>query len=152
MKGYAVTAQILFLLTGVVLGSLVYLLRNRVIGLYNLTDATKLITGQFMTVLAFAQFGRCYQATCLGGLVKAGGDTSFVFKNDTIFVFGVVLPSALLALYVFHAPAWVVYACLQSDQVLKCLVAVVKINRFDWMKNLTRSVEIKQMEVPAELS
>ena len=68
-------------------------------------------------------------------------DTGFVFKNDTIFVFGVVLPSALIAQFVFDAPPWVVYACLQSDQILKCFVAVVKINSFNWMKNLTRTQE-----------
>ena len=69
--------------------------------------------------------------------MKSGGDISFVFKNDAIFVFLVVLPSAVLAT-VFGAPAWVVFACLKCDQILKCFVAVVKINRFDWMKKLTR--------------
>jgi Na+-driven multidrug efflux pump len=52
-----------------------------------------------------------------------------------------VLPSALIAQFVFDAPPWVVYACLQSDQILKCFVAVVKINSFNWMKNLTRTQE-----------
>jgi len=42
-------------------------------------------------------------------------------------------------MYVFQAPAWVVFACLKNDEVLKCFVAVVKINRFKWMKNLTRA-------------
>lgn len=139
MKEYAVTAQFLFLLLGFVVGAIFYLVKDPVIGLYNLTEETKRITDQFMLVLIVAQVGRCYQATCLQGLVRAGGDTGFILINDSIFVFGVVLPSALLALYVFHAPAWVIYACLQSDQILKCFVAVVKINRFKWMKNLTRS-------------
>jgi len=53
--------------------------------------------------------------------------------------FLLVLPSALLVMYVFQAPAWVVFACLKNDEVLKCFVAVVKINRFKWMKNLTRA-------------
>lgn len=34
--------------------------------------------------------------------------------------------------------AWVVFACLKCDQILKCFVAIVKINRYNWMKNLTR--------------
>ena len=75
---------------------------------------------------------------CLFGLVKSGGDISFVFRNDTIFVFCVVLPSAMIASYL-GAPAWVTFACLKCDQILKCLVAVVKINRFNWMKNLTQA-------------
>ena len=81
--------------------------------------------------------GTCYQAACLFGLVKSGGDISFVFKNDFIFDFLVVIPSALIATRL-GAPAWVVFACLKCDQILKCFVAVVKINKFNWMKNLTR--------------
>ena len=33
-------------------------------------------------------------------------------------------------------PDWAVYAMLLSDQVTKCFVAAVKINRFRWMKRL----------------
>ena len=69
--------------------------------------------------------------------MKSGGDIGFVFKNDTIFVLLVVLPSAILASYL-GAPPWVVFACLKSDQILKCIVAYFKINSFNWMKDLTR--------------
>ena len=33
----------------------------------------------------------------------------------------------------------VVFACLRCDQVLKCLVVSVKVNRYDWFKNPTRA-------------
>ena len=68
--------------------------------------------------------------------MKSGGDIAFVFKNDAIFVFLVVLPSALLALSLGAAP-WIVFTCLKCDQVLKCIVAFFKIRRYDWIKNLT---------------
>ena len=97
------------------------------------------IRDRLMCVLSVSIVGTCYQATGLSGLVKSGGDTGFVFKNDSIFVFLVVLPASVLAL-VLNAPVWVVFACLKCDQVLKCFVAVVKINRFNWMKKLTREV------------
>lgn len=139
MKEYSYSAQIIFMAVGIVMGALVFLFKDTFISLYRLEEATQKVAEQFMIVLSIAMVGRCYQAPCLAGLVKAGGDTGFVFKNDTIFVFGVVLPSALIAQSVFHAPAWVVYACLQSDQILKCFVAVVKINKFNWMRNLTNS-------------
>ncbi len=66
-----------------------------------------------------------------------------MFKNDTIFVFLVVIPSALIAMWMGSAP-WVVFACLKCDQILKCFVAVVKINRYNWMKNLTRDNNKKE--------
>ncbi len=137
MKSYAVTAQAIFILTGIATGIIIYFCRGAFIGLYNVGESTSAIANQFLVIIAIASAGRCYQATCLGGLVKAGGDVHFVFVNDTIFVFGIVIPSALIAL-MNNAPAWVVFACLQSDQVLKCYVALVKINRFKWMKKLTQ--------------
>ena len=138
MKEYAKTAQILFAVIGWVMGLLLFLLRTPFLSLYDLEPETIAVARQFLNVLAVAMVGRCYQATCLAGLVKAGGDVSFVFKNDTIFVFLVVLPAGFIAQNVFHAPAWVVYSCLLSDQILKCFVAVWKINSFNWIKNLTR--------------
>lgn len=138
MKEYAVTAQVLFALVGVIMGSLMLILKNPYLSLYELEPETIKMANQFMIIIAIALVGRCYQATTLSGLVKAGGDTGFIFKMDLIFVFLVVLPSAIIAQQVFHAPAWVVLICLQSDQILKCFVAIPKINSFNWMKNLTR--------------
>ncbi|GHU80147.1 MATE family efflux transporter [Clostridia bacterium] len=138
MKLYSKTIQIIFVVLGFVCGGVIFILKDYFLMLYTIEEATRVVAIQFMTVLSISSIGRAYQATCLAGLVKAGGDTGFVFKNDTIFVFLVVLPSALIAMYGFKAPPWVIYACLQSDQILKCFVAVVKINRFKWMKNLTR--------------
>lgn len=138
MKEYARTVQILFLGLGLMTGGVVFALRYPFVSLYTgiSAEAVKCST-ELIAVLSVTIVGTCYQAACLAGLVKAGGDVSFVFKNDTIFVFLVVLPSAMLAAYL-GAPAWVVWACLKCDQILKCFVAVVKINRFNWMKNLTR--------------
>ncbi|MBQ9796126.1 MAG: MATE family efflux transporter [Clostridia bacterium] len=139
VKEYARTVQVLFLGLGLLTGGAVFLLRTPFVGLYGgiSAEATR-VSMELIAVLAVTIVGTCYQAACLAGLVKAGGDVGFVFKNDTVFVFLVVLPSAILATYL-GAPAWVVFACLKCDQILKCFVAVVKINRFDWMKNLTHS-------------
>ena len=138
MKEYAKTTQILFFGIGLLTGLLLFLLRVPFISLYSgITSEAAGFAKQFCTVLSVTIIGTCYQAACLFGLVKSGGDIGFVFKNDTFFVFGVVLPSAVIALH-FGAPAWVVFACLKCDQILKCVVAVFKINSFNWMKNLTR--------------
>jgi len=138
MRQYAVTVQLLFLCLGLLTGGGIALLKMPFIRLYRgITPQAAEYARQFITVLSVTMIGSCYQAAGLFGLVKSGGDISFVFKNDTIFVFLVVLPSAIIASLLGAAP-WVVYACLKCDQIFKCFVAVVKINRFDWMKNLTR--------------
>lgn len=139
MKEYAYTTQILFLGVGLFSGALVALIAKPFIGLYTGISAEAARQSLlFARVMAVTIIGTGYQMPCLFGLVKSGGDIHFVFRNDTIFVFLVVLPSAILAAWL-GAPAWVTFACLKCDQILKCFVAVVKINRFNWMKNLTRA-------------
>ena len=96
------------------------------------------MSAQFLRVLALTTVGTAYQACSLSGIVRAGGDTKFVFLNDTIWVFLVVLPSAWLAGYIFQAPPWLVFFLLKGDQLYKCAVAVVKVNRFKWIRNITR--------------
>ncbi len=141
MKEYARTTQILFFGIGLLTGGALYLLKGPFVSLYTgIAAETAGYALGFCTVLSVTSVGTCYQAACLFGLVKSGGDIDFVFKNDTIFVLLVVLPSAILAA-VLGAPPWVVFACLKCDQVLKCFVAVFKINSFNWMKNLTRDAE-----------
>ncbi len=143
MKEYAKTVQMIFLGVGLISGALVLLFRDGFIGLYDVSAEAQAYSYQFINVIAVTIIGTCYQAACLFGLVKSGGDISFVFKNDTIFVFLVVIPSALIAMWMGSAP-WVVFACLKCDQILKCFVAVVKINRYNWMKNLTRDNNKKE--------
>ena len=138
MREYARTVQILFIILGVVTGASIRLLRDPFIALYSVSEAAAAQARSLINVITVTVVGTCYQAACLFGLVKSGGDTSFVLKNDIIFVFGVVIPSALIATRLGLAP-WIVFACLKCDQILKCAVAAVKINRFNWMKNLTRS-------------
>ncbi len=137
MKQYAKTVQVLFVIVGVLSGLLIIGIKGPFISMYNITANTAQIANTLMIVLAFVMAGTCYQMVGLAGLVKSGGDTSFVSINDTIHVFLIIMPSAFIC-YKLGAPVWAVFLCLRCDQILKCFVAVVKINRFKWMKKLTR--------------
>lgn len=137
IREYARTVQVLFLTLGVLTGGFIQLVKKPFISLYNISASAAAYAEQLINVISVTVIGTCYQAACLAGLVKSGGDVSFVFKNDAIFVFLVVIPISLIAMHLALPPA-VVFSCLKCDQILKCFVAVVKINRFDWIKNLTQ--------------
>ena len=147
MREYAKTTQIIFLALGLITGGALFLMRDSYISIYNVSPEAAAQARALINVICVTIVGTCYQAACLFGLVKSGGDVSFVFKNDCIFVFLIVLPSALIATRLGAAP-WVVFACLKCDQILKCFVAVVKINRFKWMKNLTRGASSAENGAP----
>lgn len=135
---YTKTFQVLFVGIGLLTGAMIFLSKGWILSLYQVSEETKRLADQFLTVLSVTAIGTSYQVACLTGIVRSGGDTRFVLINDLIFMWGIVLPSSAAAAFFFQFPPVIVFACLKCDQVLKCLVAVVKVNRFNWIKRVTR--------------
>lgn len=138
VKLYARRLQWIFLITGVVSGAVLFFCRDLIVGFYDISAETAALAAVFINILSVTVVGSSYEAPCLVGVVSGGGDTSFVFKNDIIFMWCIVLPLSALSAFVFHWPVPVTFFLLKSDQILKCAVAAVKVNRFRWIKNLTR--------------
>lgn len=145
-KQYAKTLQVLFLGLGILSGAVLFLIRPIIISLYNIEPDTVKTAKQFLSVLSVTIIGTGYQMSVLTGIVRPGGSTRFVLINDLIHVWLIVIPSALIAAFVFHAPPWVVFACLKSDQVLKCIVAVIAVNKYPWIHRLTRDDDVAAIE------
>ena len=137
MREYAVTAQVLFLIIGVLTGLMVFVCKDLVISFYDISAQARALAVQFMTVLSVTVVGTSYQMAALTGIVRGGGDTKFVLINDLIFMWGIVLPTSWAAAFWLNLPPLAVFICLKSDQILKCFVAVVKVNRFRWIKTNT---------------
>ena len=138
VKAYTKTMQVLFVAIGIVTGLVLYSCTDLIIGLYDVTPAAAALSRQFILVLSVTVVGTSYQCSCLTGIVTGGGDTKFVLINDLIHQWLIVIPSAFLSAFVFHGPMWLTFACLKSDQILKCFVAMVKVNRYRWIRILTR--------------
>ena len=140
VRQYAKTLQVLFVLIGAATGLVLFLCRDAVLLLYSgVSQEIRLLARQFMTVLSVTVCGTAYQMAVLTGVVRGGGDTRFVMINDLIFMWGLVLPLSLAAAYLWGWPPVAVFICLKCDQLLKCLVAVVKVNRYKWIRVLTRT-------------
>lgn len=137
LREYVKTLQVLFIGVGLVSGAVIFLVKDAIRLVYDLAPETMDMTRSFLIVLSIMIVGTAYQVSCLTGIVRAGGATHFVLVNDLIWVWCVLIPSASLAAFVFHASPVVVFALLKCDQILKCFVAVIKVNRFRWIKNLT---------------
>ena len=138
IKEYVVTLQCLFLGFGLITGGALFLLKEPIISFYNVAEGTRDLARQFLTVLSITSIGSCYQAPCLTGIVRGGGNTKFVFYNDLVFQWGMVITFSLLAAYVWHLPPVWVFFFLKSDQLVKCIVAVFEVNSYRWIKKLTR--------------
>lgn len=140
IKSYTKTLQIIFLIIGTCTSTALFFLRTPVLSLYgNLSAEAYELANYFLLVLCFTGFGTAYEMPTLIGIVRAGGDSKFVFWNDLISIFGITIPLSFLAAFVFNWHPAVVVLCLNSDQVFKCGAAFFKANSYTWMKKLTRA-------------
>lgn len=138
VKQYARTMQLIFVGLGVLSGLTIFGLRDFFIGLYNFDYAAQAMARQFITIISVSTMFTAYHAPCFVGIIRAGGDTKFVFKVDFLISWLQVLPLTFVMAFVVSAPPWVVFLCIYSDQFYKWMIAFFKVNRFSWIKNLTR--------------
>lgn len=138
VKKYTKKLQIVYVIIGLVSCAILLASRDFIISMYDVTAETAALAVTFINILAVTVIGSSYEAPCLCGIVSGGGDTRFVFKNDIIFMWCIVLPLSFLSAFVFNWPVPVTFFILKSDQITKCLVAVVKVNRYKWIRSLTR--------------
>ncbi|WP_240414863.1 MATE family efflux transporter [Paenibacillus periandrae] len=138
VKAYSKTLQILYVFIGLGTGFILFVTKDYVINLYAISYDAKALALQFMTVLSITVIGTAYQMPSLTGIVRSGGDTKFVLYNDFIFMWLVVLPASALCAFVFNLSPVVTFMFLKCDQILKCFVAIVKVNRFKWIRVFDR--------------
>jgi len=136
-KEYAKTMQLIFLGIGLLTGITLFLLRTPIIAAYKISDEAKKLANGFLLVLSVTSIGTAYQMPTNTGIVRGGGDAKYVLRMDLISIWGIVLPLSFLAAFVFHWHPVAVIACLNADQIFKSLPAVIKCNRFRWIRRLT---------------
>ncbi|MCQ2471464.1 MAG: MATE family efflux transporter [Clostridia bacterium] len=138
IKEYARTLQLIFLSIGILTSIVLRIVKEPVLSLYNLTPETLEMARKFIGILCITCIGTAYQMPVNTGIVRAGGDTKYVLKLDIVAIWCIVLPLSFLGAFKFHWAEPLVMFCLNSDQLFKAIPAVIKVNRYHWMKKLTR--------------
>lgn len=138
VKPYTRTLQMLFLLIGVIQAILMLVCRNAIVGFYAVSDEAAELAKDFLVVLAITSVGSCYEFPVEGGIIAGGGDPKYQAIVDNLFMWLFTIPSAALSAFVFHASPLVVFCFLKADQILKCIPNGIVVNRYRWVKQLTR--------------
>ena len=139
IRSYTQTLQLMFVGIGLVISTLLFVLREPVVGLYdNLTPESRQLALDFLLVMCVVEMGTAYQMPTNVGIIRGGGDAKYVLVMDFISIWCIVIPLSFTAAFVWQLPPLAVICCLHSDQVFKSIPAFIKVNRYHWMKKLTR--------------
>lgn len=140
-KVYSKTIQVMFFCIGLVMASLVFLLRGSFTSLYGSSSDPQVyaLATTMIAILAVTLIGTSYHASCFIGINRGAGDSRFVAMVDSICGWLVVLPATLLAAFVFKWPMPIVFLCTRIDQCFKWIIAFIRLRGDRWIRNVTRS-------------
>ncbi|MGI6236110.1 MAG: MATE family efflux transporter [Candidatus Excrementavichristensenella sp.] len=138
VKDLTKTLQLIFIIVGLASSMILFLLRAPILSIYKLNPETRQLANKFLLVLCFTGMGTSYQMPTIMGIVRGGGDARFGMVNDLVSIVGVVIPLSLTAAFVWRLSPVHVVLCQNADQVLKCVAAAIKVNRYKWIRDITR--------------
>jgi len=138
LKPYVHTLQTIFLMLGVVMGSVLLLIRRPLLSMYSLTPAAMELAGQLIVLMAFIYVGMAYQMPVASGIIRGSGDTKFSMYTNLISTWGIVMPLSFAAAFWWKLPVFWVVLLLNSDQIFKCIPVAIRANGYKWVHVLTR--------------
>jgi putative MATE family efflux protein len=91
-------------------------------------------------ILSFFYPFRSFNMAMVVGICRAGGDTVFCAVYDILFLWALALPLAALAGFVFHAPVWILFLCLNSEECFKVILGFWRLRSGKWLRNVTKGI------------
>ena len=134
-EGYAFTFAGAML--GIVAGLVILLVREPVIGMYNITEETIGIARQLMNAIALILFFQSTNSILTKGVLRGGGDTKFLMAGDVVFLWVASVPLGILTGLYLHFPPFWIYFFMKIDQVLKCVWCFFRLKSGKWIKTIS---------------
>jgi putative MATE family efflux protein len=105
--------------------------------IFNINAQTLAHTVSMFVILCFAYPPKAFNMAMVVGVCRAGGDTVFCAIYDVVVMWLVSLPAAAVASFVFHAPIWLIYLCIMSEDVFKMILGLWRLKSGKWLHNVT---------------
>lgn len=118
---------------------LIMLMSPFVINFYNILDETKGIASELMLSLCVIVIFQSVGSILTKGVLRGGGDTTFLMLADVLFLWVASVPlGALAGLAWGLSPFWV-YFFLRIDHVLKAIWCVHRLSSGKWVKKISNA-------------
>ncbi|MBI4790979.1 MAG: MATE family efflux transporter [Chloroflexi bacterium] len=136
--GYAKGFLLLVIVSGMLIGGMVFLTADFALGLYKIGAGSHQIARNVLTIMALVLWVKVSNMMLIVGVLRAGGDTRVGFVIDVGPLWLVGLPLMVTGAFVLGLPAYWVYALAMSDEVAKLVVALLRVFSRRWINNLAR--------------
>ena len=143
-KEYSRTVGVLSIIMGIMAAGVILLIRPIVVDFYNVSQITKDIAIQIMGSMSIIVVFQSFGVTLMMGVLRGGGDAKFVLVNDIIFLWLVAIPCGFLTAFVLRWPIAAVFFVVKSDEIIKSIIASIRVLSGKWVRNVTRDFQLEE--------
>lgn len=113
---------------------LIIIFSNSILNSYNISSRVFYITKLMLIIFSILLPISTINGTNISGLLRAGGDTTFIFIMDMLCMWGVMIPFAYLG-YKLSMPLYFIYGLsFISESIVKITVSKLRIKSKKWIK------------------
>ena len=125
-----------------VVGLIVILLRDTVVGLYDLSPSGEHNVRMLMLMMACTLWIRMFNFSTFIGALRAGGDTRFALLMELCSIWLIGVPAAYFAAFVLHLPVYYVYLFVILEEVAKAFVSGWRFRSRKWIHDLVNETAV----------
>lgn len=129
-----------FLFIGFIIGCfsalVIFLLRGPIINYYDVSAEAKAIAWDLMNAIIIINIFQSMNSILTKGVLRAGGDTTFLMAGDILFLWVASIPLGYLAGLKWGWPSFWIYTCLKIDQIIKCIWCYFRLRSGKWLKKI----------------
>lgn len=135
---YAVQFLIMSTITGLILGTILFLTPDLTLKLFrNLDTDVYNLSRNLIMVMGLFYFIRTFNSTLIVGVLRGGGDTAFSMYLEMGTVWLVGVPLAFLGALLLKLPVYFVFLLVSVEEVVKAAIGIPRVRSRKWIKNVT---------------
>jgi putative efflux protein, MATE family len=115
---------------------LIQLVKGFAFEFFDVTEETRGIALQILDALSVICVFMTISTVLTKGILRAGGDTKFLMIADVLFLWVISIPLGFFTGLYLGFPAWIVFLCLRSDEILKSIWCVIRFFSWKWIRNV----------------
>ena len=117
-------------------GAILLPLRERLIGVYEISPSAADNLRGLMLVLALSAWLKMLNFILFIGAMRAGGDTRYAMFIELFSVWGIGVPAALIGGFVLRLPVYGVYALVLLEEAVKAIIISRRFVSRKWIHDL----------------
>ena len=129
-----------FLFIGFIIGCfsalVIFLLRGPIINYYDISPDAKAIAWDLMNAIIIINIFQSMNSILTKGVLRAGGDTTFLMAGDILFLWVASIPLGYLAGLKWGLPSFWIYTFMKIDQIIKCVWCYFRLRSGKWLKKI----------------